>query len=79
MNQIATAKLVLAVAGIVVFMVGIRTGVNLVRFTGIALVASAWLLRFTARSKSERSRARRGAAGADVESGTTPAPTTDDS
>lgn len=54
MNQMSTAKLILAIAGIGVFLVGVRTGMDLVRFTGIALVASAWLLRFTARSRSER-------------------------
>lgn len=66
MNQMASAKLILAIAGIAVFLVGIRTGVDLVRFTGIALVVSAWLLRFTERSRSARARARRGAVASDA-------------
>lgn len=50
MNQIPLAKLVLALAGVVLFFLGIRAGQDLLRWTGIALVTVAWLLRFVGRS-----------------------------
>jgi hypothetical protein len=43
------AKVVVAVAGLVCFLLGIRFGQDVLRWTGIALVAVAWLLRFVAR------------------------------
>lgn len=49
MKPVSAAKLVLAAAGVVVFFLGVRVGIGALRWTGIALVAAAWLLRFTAR------------------------------
>ena len=46
MNSVQIAKVVLAVAGLVVFLMGIRTGQDMLRWTGIGLVAVAWSLRF---------------------------------
>jgi protein-S-isoprenylcysteine O-methyltransferase Ste14 len=40
------AKLVLAVAGLLVFFSGAQFGFGWLRWAGIALVAAAWLLRF---------------------------------
>ncbi len=57
MNPVATAKLTLAIAGIVVFLLGINSGSDLLRWTGTALVVVAWLLRFVDRSAA---RPRRG-------------------
>lgn len=57
MNPVATAKLALAVAGIVVFLLGINAGSDVLRWTGTALVVVAWLLRFVDRAAS---RSRRG-------------------
>ena len=53
MNAIAVAKIALAIAGIVVFMLGVRTGADLVRWTGVALVAVAFLLRFLGRGRRD--------------------------
>lgn len=39
-------KLLLAVAGLATFFVGMRLGDPRVRWAGIGLVAAAWLLRF---------------------------------
>jgi hypothetical protein len=52
MTQLQVAKLVLAMAGIVVFLYGIRTGLDVLRWTGIVLVAVAFLLRFVGRAGS---------------------------
>lgn len=49
MSQAAAAKVTLAVAGVVVFLIGIRSGQELLRWLGIGLVAVAWLLRFVGR------------------------------
>lgn len=57
MNPVAAAKLALALAGIVVFLFGINSGSDLLRWTGTALVVVAWLLRFVDRPAS---RSRRG-------------------
>ena len=46
MKQADVAKLALALGGMVTFGVGVRVGNGLVRWTGIGLVAFAWLLRF---------------------------------
>jgi len=51
-NPMSYAKLVLAAAGIAVFFLGARLGIGAVRWTGIALVAAAWLLRFATRQPS---------------------------
>lgn len=40
------AKLVLALAGLLVFFSGAKLGFAWLRWAGIALVAAAWLLRF---------------------------------
>ena len=41
-----TAKLVIAVVGVAVFLTGVRLEIELVRWIGIGLVAVAFLLRF---------------------------------
>jgi hypothetical protein len=46
MKPIVVAKYVTAGAGILVFGAGMRTGSEALRWTGIAIVAVAWLLRF---------------------------------
>ena len=46
MSRFTAAKLVLAVAGIATFGLGIRFDSIAVRWAGIGLVAAAWLLRF---------------------------------
>lgn len=40
------AKIVLAMAGLLVFFTGAKLGFDWLRWAGIALVAAAWLLRF---------------------------------
>lgn len=40
------AKIVLALAGLLVFFSGAKLGFGWLRWAGIALVAAAWLLRF---------------------------------
>ena len=40
------AKGVLVIAGLVVFLLGIQSGQDMLRWTGIGLVAVAWSLRF---------------------------------
>jgi len=50
MNPVTIAKLVLAVVGIVLFLLGIRSGLDLMRWTGIGLVAAAFLMRFVGRT-----------------------------
>lgn len=57
MTPVSAAKLALALAGIVVFLLGINSGSDLLRWTGTALVVVAWLLRFVDRSAA---RTRRG-------------------
>ena len=52
MNPLTYAKLVLAAAGVALFFLGARLDVAAVRWTGIALVAAAWLIRFTTRRSS---------------------------
>jgi membrane protein implicated in regulation of membrane protease activity len=47
--RLATLKLVLAIAGIVLFLAGVRTGLTVLRWAGIAVVAAAFLLRFLPR------------------------------
>lgn len=44
-----TLKLSITVAGIALFLFGMRAGSQALRWTGIALVAVAWLLRFVGR------------------------------
>jgi hypothetical protein len=46
-----TLKLALAVAGIALFLLGMRAGNQTVRWAGIALVAVAWSLRFVGRGR----------------------------
>lgn len=52
MSAVSISKLVLALAGIVVFLLGIRFGDALLRWTGTALVVIAWLLRFADRTSA---------------------------
>jgi membrane protein implicated in regulation of membrane protease activity len=52
MTQVQLAKMVLAVAGIVAFLFGIRTGLDGLRWTGIVLVTAAFLMRFVGRAGS---------------------------
>ena len=51
MTPITIAKLVLAVAGIVVFVYGWQAGLQQVRWVGIGLVFAAVLLRFLGRRR----------------------------
>ena len=44
--NVTRGKLVLALAGVMVFFVSTRTGLDVLRWIGIGLVAVAWLLRF---------------------------------
>ena len=46
MKPVTIAKLALALGGMVTFAIGIRYDHALVRWTGIGLVAVAWMLRF---------------------------------
>lgn len=46
MTQVQVAKVVMALAGLAVFLTGVRLGQDLFRWIGIGLVAVAWLLRF---------------------------------
>ncbi len=46
MKPLTTAKVVLAISGVAVFIVGVRVDNALVRWAGTGLVAAAWLLRF---------------------------------
>lgn len=46
MTQVQVAKVVVALAGLAVFLTGVRLGQDLFRWIGIGLVAAAWLLRF---------------------------------
>jgi hypothetical protein len=48
LSKLSTAKLVLALVGILTFGAGIRWQNTSVRWAGIALVAVAWFLRFAA-------------------------------
>lgn len=46
MSPALIAKIALALAGLLCFLLGVRTGLDVLRWSGIALVAVAWLLRF---------------------------------
>jgi len=46
MTPRTTIKLALALGGLVLFGAGIRVGSDAFRWTGIAMVGAAWLLRF---------------------------------
>ncbi len=46
MTAVQIAKVVVALAGLVVYLFGVRSGQDLLRYVGIGLVAVAWLLRF---------------------------------
>jgi hypothetical protein len=46
MRSIVVAKYVSALAGLLVFGAGMRTGSEGLRWTGIGIVAVAWFLRF---------------------------------
>lgn len=49
MNEKLLAKLVITGAGIAVFLTGVRTEIPVIRWTGVALVGVAFLLRFIGR------------------------------
>ena len=49
MTPLTVAKLVLALAGIVVYFYGYQSGIDALRWVGIALVVAAVLLRFVSR------------------------------
>lgn len=49
------AKAVLAFAGITVFLLGIRFGNDVLRWTGVGLVVAAFLLRFVKSNPSRTS------------------------
>lgn len=46
MTRVSAWKATLTLAGVLSFLTGIRTGSELLRWTGISLVSAAWLLRF---------------------------------
>lgn len=46
MTPVQIAKVVLALAGLAVFLLGVQNGQDLLRWIGISLVVVAWLLRF---------------------------------
>ena len=46
MRRVATAKVVLALTGVLVFGLGLRLQMNTLRWVGIAIVALAWMMRF---------------------------------
>ena len=60
MTPITIAKLVLAVAGIVVFYYGWQSGQQEIRWIGIGLVFAAVLLRFIGRRRPPDTTERRG-------------------
>ena len=51
MTERTTAKLVIAVVGVAVFLTGVRLELEVVRWIGIGLVAVAFLLRFIGRKR----------------------------
>ena len=60
MKPVAIAKLALAASGIIVFGIGMRLENSSVRWTGIGLVAVAWLLRFVKESGTQDHQNNRG-------------------
>lgn len=54
MYSMNTAKLVLAVIGIAVFLIGAQMGNSTVRWTGIGLVAAGFIVRFAGRRTPDR-------------------------
>ena len=52
MTERTIAKLVLAGAGLAVFLTGVRSGLPLLRWIGIGLVAVAFVLRFADRRQT---------------------------
>lgn len=46
MTAVQVAKVVMAIAGLAVFLTGVRLNQDLFRWIGIGLVAAAWMLRF---------------------------------
>jgi hypothetical protein len=52
-RHIPRIKLLLAVLGLAAFFYSIRTGINTLRYIGIALVAIAWGLRFVPEPKRD--------------------------
>ena len=54
MTPLVIARLALLLAGIVLFLVGIRTGHDLYRYVAIGLLAVAVILRFVDRSRAKR-------------------------
>jgi uncharacterized oligopeptide transporter (OPT) family protein len=46
MSRVTIAKIALALIGVAVFFVGVRTESDVLRWIGIAFAAVAWLLRF---------------------------------
>jgi protein-S-isoprenylcysteine O-methyltransferase Ste14 len=56
MTPVQIAKVVLALAGLVVFLLGVQSGQDLLRWIGISLVVVAWLLRFIKPKTSSENR-----------------------
>lgn len=52
MTPLATWRVTIAIAGLVVFGYGVRTANNTIRWVGIACLVVAFALRFFARAKS---------------------------
>ena len=53
MTRLTTAKLILAASGLVIWGYGINTGQAPLKWIGIALLASAVILRFAGRGKRD--------------------------
>jgi len=54
MPAVTTIKLVFAVLGIAVFMIGAQIGSSAIRWTGIGLVSAGFVLRFLGRRRPDR-------------------------
>ena len=54
MTPLVVARLALLLAGIALFLMGIRTGQDTYRYVAIGLLAVAVILRFVDRSRSKR-------------------------
>jgi hypothetical protein len=55
MSNLTKAKLVVALAGVVLFGAGVRFEMSELRWAGIAAVFVAWVLRFARSGKQEES------------------------
>ena len=54
LSRVTIAKIALALVGVAVFLAGVRLESEPLRWTGIALAAVAWLLRFVEKGQRRR-------------------------